>query len=261
MRTRADARQDLNVTHHVWDDSHVEVQNRQNELDGVRQARARAVDLLSGADLVVDFGSGTGTGAAELGAAAIALDSSPVMAATTAKRGIPTCLASVEAVPLRTQSVGGVRCDRVLYHLHHPEHALAEAVRVTRPNGTIVSTHPDHESMVISVPGAPDDLIALTKETRIELNYVNGRVPRLVPKMLLDLGCLGVHTEAFTVVVEDPDSKPYALPHWLRSWRDKGAIDVSDVDLETWDAAIEECRRSGGFFFTLTYLLTYGIVS
>jgi len=248
------------VTHHVWDERHVDVQDRQNEIDGVRQARARAAELLAGLGTVVDFGSGTGTGAAELAGPAIAIDSSAVMVETSQSLGVPTCQARVEAAPLRSRSVGGVRCDRVLYHLTDPERALAEAVRITRPGGRIVCTHPDHESMVIAVPGAPEHLVTLTKWSRIELNYVNGRVPRHVPAMLAALGGTDVHTEAFTVVVEDPDARPYARPHWLRSWKSKGALDVSDADLKAWDEAIEASRHGNGFFFTLTYLLTHGTV-
>lgn len=249
------------MSHHVWDERHIDVQDQQNELDGVRLARARAAELLFGLGIVVDFGSGTGTGAAELDGAAIALDFSPVMVAAASGIGVPTCQARVEAAPIRSRSVGGVRCDRVLYHLEQPEQALAEATRITRRGGKIVCTHPDHESMVIAVPGAPEHLIALTKWTRIELNYLNGRVPRRVPELLLALGCTDVHTEAFTVVVEDPDSSTYALPHWLRSWKNKRAIDVTDAELATWDDAVEASRHDNGFFFTLTYLVTHGTVS
>jgi len=245
----------------VWDERHVDVQDRQNEVDGVRQARARAFELLAGVDLVVDLGSGTGTAAAALDCLAVGIDASPVMVAASWGLGVPTCRARVEAVPIRSRSVGGVRCDRVLYHLEQPEHALGEAVRITRRGGRIVCTHPDHESMVIAVPGAPEHLVALTKWTRIELNYRNGRTPRRVPEMLVALGCVDVHTEAFTVVIEDPDSAPYALPHWLRSWKNNRAVDVTEAELAAWDDAIEASRHNDGFFFTLTYLLTHGTVS
>lgn len=248
------------VSHHVWDTRHVDVQDRQNEIGGVREARARTVELFRGFDVVVDLGSGTGSGAAELSAFAVAVDSSEVMAVESAARGVVTCRADIETLPFRSGSVDGVRCDRVLYHLERPELGLAEAVRITRPGGRIVCAHPDHESMVIAVPGAPERLIALTKWTRIELNYRSGRIPRKIPELLRSFECIDVHTEAFTVVVEDPDSRPYALPHWLRSWRRAGKIELADEDLAEWDNAIEAARHDNGFFFTLTYLLTYGTV-
>lgn len=165
------------MSHHVWDERHVEVQDRQNEIDGVGETRARTVELLKGFDVVLDLGSGTGTGAAELEGFPIAVDSSAVMVRQSAARGVITCRASVEALPFRSGSVDGIRCDRVLYHLERPELGLAEALRVTRSGGRIVCAHPDHESMVIAVPGAPEHLIALTTWTRIELNYRSGRVP------------------------------------------------------------------------------------
>ena len=108
---------------------------------------------------------------------------------------------------------------------------------------------------------APEELIALTKWTRIELNYRNGRVPRMVPAMLRRLGCVEVHTEAFAVVVEDPDDSPYALSRWLGSWKRTGKIDLADTDLMIWDQAIEAARHDNGFFVTLTYLLTHGLVA
>lgn len=246
----------MRTTRHVWDERHVEVQDRQNELDAVARSRARTAELLAGCDVVVDLGCGTGIGAVDMVGFAIGIDSSPVMVAATARLGVACCRGRVEALPIRTKSVDGVRCDRVLYHLAEPRIALAEAVRITRTGGRIVCTHPDHESMVIAVPGAPEHLVALTKWGRTELNYVNGRVARLVPEMLVDLGCRDVRTEAFTVVIHDPDALPYAFPLWLRQWADAGQVDVDREDLDRWDVAIDAARNGSGFFFTLTYLLT-----
>jgi SAM-dependent methyltransferase len=235
----------------MWDERHVDVQDRQNELEAVRQARARASELLSGADVVVDLGSGTGTTAADM-------ECPCHRDRRFTGLGVPTCRARVEAVPIRSRSVGGVRCDRVLYHLDQPEQALSEAMRITRPGGKILCTHPDHESIIIADPGAPQHLVALTKQTRIEHNYRHGRAPQRVPELLVALGCVDVHTEAFTVVIEDPDSAPYALPHWLRSSNNNGAIHITKAELAAWDDAIEASRHNNGFFFTLTYLLTHG---
>ena len=208
---------------------------------------------------MVDLGCGTGTGALDIGA--IGIDSSPTMAGAALARGVPAVCGSVEVLPVRRGSLGGVRCDRVLYHLAEPASALAEAARVLRSGGRIVCVHPDHESVVLEVPGAPDHLVALTKWVRLELNYVSGRVPRQVPRLLGEAGFDDVHTEAFTLVVEDPEEPSLALPHWLRSFRRQGRVDVTDHELAAWDAAIESARRDGGYLFTLTYLLTFGTLN
>jgi SAM-dependent methyltransferase len=243
---------------HVWDERHVRVQDRQNDLSAVRALRERTREVLAGLAPAVDLGCGTGTGALGLSAPMFGVDASATMCIEAARRGLPTCMADVRALPIRGRSVSAVRCDRVLYHLETPELALAEAARVLRPGGRIACAHPDHESIVLEVPGAPAHLLALTKRGRTDLNYQCGTVPRRVPAILLGLGFVDVRTEAFTVVAEHPDAEPFAIPLWLREWRDQGLLDVSDDELKEWDTAVDRARARGGFLFTLTYLLTYG---
>ena len=95
----------------MWDERHVDVQDRQNEVDGVRQARARALELLAGVDTSSTSAAGPVQAPRELGCFAIGIDASPVMVSASSSVGVPTCRASVEAVPIRSRSVGGVRCD------------------------------------------------------------------------------------------------------------------------------------------------------
>jgi SAM-dependent methyltransferase len=179
------------------------------------------------------------------------------MTALAHAHGLPVVRADAGALPLRTGSVRAVRCDRVLYHLAEPALALREAARVLGETGRIVCAHPDYESMVLEVPGAPTHLVALTKWTRIALNYTNGTVARKLPKLLFDLGFSNIRTEAFTEVVSDPDAPEYDVPRWLHSWRSQGKIDATDDELRQWDDAIEDARHHGGYLFTLTYLVTY----
>jgi SAM-dependent methyltransferase len=147
----------------------------------------------------------------------------------------------------------------VLYHLSDAEAALAEAARVLGPGGRIVCAHPDNESLELEVPGAREDLIALTKRTRIELNYVNGTVVRRIPHLLLSSGFVDVGTDVFTLVLDDPDELAFAVPTWLRNWTERGDVDLSAGDLEEWDEAIENARRCGGYRFTLPYLVTHAL--
>lgn len=87
------------MSHHVWDERHVEVQDGQNEVDAVRAVRARTRALLGGLDVVVDLGSGTGTGAADLSGFAVAIDSSSVMVTASAARGVASVQADVGSLP------------------------------------------------------------------------------------------------------------------------------------------------------------------
>jgi hypothetical protein len=122
-----------------------------------------------------------------------------------------------------------------------------------------VCCHPDYESFVLEVPGAPPHLVALAKRTRIELNYLNATIARRVPRLLLDLGFAGVATEAFTLIVDDPDEPSLSVPTWLRDWNERGRIALSDAELSAWDEAVDRARHEGGYLASLTYLLSHGV--
>jgi SAM-dependent methyltransferase len=248
------------MSHHAWDADHGRhIQDRQNRLAAVAESKERTVELLATHRPVVDVGCGTGEGTVALGDAAIGVDSSPAMLGIAKGRSATVVQGDATALPLRTASFGGARFDRVLYHLSEPEVALAEAARLLRPGGRIVCAHPDNESIELEVPGAREDLIALTKRTRVELNYVNGTVVRRIPNLLLSAGFVDVDTEVFTLVVDDPDEPAFAVPAWLRNWTERGDVDLSSSDLDEWDEAIEKARRRGSYRFTLPYLVTHAL--
>jgi SAM-dependent methyltransferase len=248
------------VSHFVWDARHgVEVQDRQNELPAVRAAKEYSAGLLRGGHRVLDIGCGTGRDLSDLGAGALGIDASREMVGLAAGRGATVGQADARALPFRSGSFGGVRIDRVLYHLPDPERALAEAARVLRPGGVLVCCHPDYESFVLEVPGAPAHLVALAKRTRIDLNYLDAAIPRRVPRLLLELGLRDVTTEAFALVVADPDEPSLSVPTWLRDWRDRGRITLTDDELSAWDHAVDRARDEGGYLASLTYLLTHGV--
>ena len=96
---------------------------------------------LSGTDLVVDVGAGTGALLGAIRAAAptartVALDASAEMLQVARmRREASAVLADALALPLANASADAVILAYVLFHLADPVHALAEAARVLRPGG------------------------------------------------------------------------------------------------------------------------------
>jgi len=96
---------------------------------------------LSGTDLVVDVGAGTGALLGAIRAAAptartVALDASAEMLQVArARREASAVLADALALPLANASADAVILAYVLFHLADPLQALAEATRVLRPGG------------------------------------------------------------------------------------------------------------------------------
>jgi SAM-dependent methyltransferase len=105
------------------------------------QLLASSPHRLSGR-LVLDAGAGTGvasTALAHLGARVMAVDLSADMLAWDAPARPPAVVADVTRLPLADNSIDDVVAAFVYNHLTHPERALTETVRVTRPGGALVA--------------------------------------------------------------------------------------------------------------------------
>ena len=79
---------------------------------------------------------------------------------TPAARRAPTSDAGArtgEAIPLRTDSVGGCRIDRVLQHVADPAAVLSEAFRCVRPGGLLTVFEPDWLSLQFPSAGFGPD--------------------------------------------------------------------------------------------------------
>lgn len=89
---------------------------------------------------VLDVGCGEGELASHLPDGCwVGVDNSAVMLSQAPE---PKCLAEATALPLPDASVSSVALLYVLYHLHDPGRALAEAYRVLRPGGVVVVAAP-----------------------------------------------------------------------------------------------------------------------
>lgn len=98
---------------------------------------------------VLDVGAGTGVGSQalqEAGAHPIALDLSHDMLAWQRRQRPPALVASVLAVPVRTDSMDDLFASFVLNHLSDPVTAMRELARPVRPDGAFLATTYSNES-------------------------------------------------------------------------------------------------------------------
>ena len=228
----------------------------------VRAMKRRALELLAGADPVLDVGCGPGGDVAELGGRGIGLDASMAMCAIASGRGVTVCRGDAHALPFATGSVGGVRTDRVLQHVGDPDGVLDEVVRIARPGSRVVLVEPDQETLVIEVPGVGRHLTDRLKALRRDVGYRNGRLASTLPAALRARGVTDVTaepfglllTEPFELLLTDPDDA-FGLPTWPAHWRALGGFD--DADLAAWDRAMGRARVEG-MVYAVTFLVVAG---
>jgi SAM-dependent methyltransferase len=100
---------------------------------------------------LLDVGSGLGDlcawARARLDGQIVAVDSSPRMVELAALAGVTAIRADMRQLPFPNGSFDCVVATAVLYHVHDPERAIAEAARVLAPAGLLlVTTGSDDES-------------------------------------------------------------------------------------------------------------------
>jgi SAM-dependent methyltransferase len=105
----------------------------------------------------LEIGVGTGADAIELAGRhrieVVGVDSSVAMIDEARRRGLAQALvADAHALPFESDRFDGAWADRTFQHLAESETALAELVRVVRPDGVVVVADPDHGTQVVNIP-------------------------------------------------------------------------------------------------------------
>jgi hypothetical protein len=90
------------------------------------------------------------------------------------------------------------------------------------------------------------------KRFRRDRGYRNGTLARRVPALLAGMGLHDVITEAFPLVLTDPEDA-FGLPGWPRYW----APSFSEGEIAEWERAVRE-HREGEFVYALLYLVIAG---
>lgn len=164
----------------------------------VRAYKDRTYALLADGDSVLDVGCGPGVDLAGLGLErAVGVDPSATMCSRARAAGAAVFQGWAEALPFRDAAFGAARSDRMLQHATDPAAAIGEMFRVVRRGGRVVAAEPDQESLVIALPGVPDDLTDRVKALRRDIGYRNGRLASRLPEMLSATGLVDITVEGF----------------------------------------------------------------
>lgn len=190
----------------------------------VRQRLLRHLDRINGMTRVeryLDLGCGTGAllEQARLRFPQVAgADASTSMLGLARRRGLSVVKGDLVQLPFGDNSFDAVTCISVLHHLHTPEDALTEMVRVCRPGGVIVTDHDPSNEFLLKWPkvnrlfrkffrheewvgetfaakGAMDQQTWHKVEQAAEYHAGPGMNPRMLAAHLRKLGCTDVRVE------------------------------------------------------------------
>jgi ubiquinone/menaquinone biosynthesis C-methylase UbiE len=164
--------------------------------------------------------------------------------------------ADATALPFESGSFDACRCERLFEHLHDPEKALSEMVRVAKSGGRILALDSDWGSLSID-----------TNEIEAERRYArsfgehmanNGYSGRRLYRMFKQQGLLDVTAQMCGVPFTD-----YALARQvmiLDRYEPQAVASgvVTAQDLDRLHTSWEQANADGGFFASMSMILVSG---
>ncbi|MDH7569387.1 MAG: methyltransferase domain-containing protein [Armatimonadota bacterium] len=238
-------------------------------LPSIRAYKRRTFDVLRlqpGAH-VLEVGCGTGVDAVELarfvgpGGRVLGVDSSEVMVTEALRRRpedgqvVEYRLADAHSLPLPADSFDGCRADRVFQHLHSPEQALAEMIRVTRPGGWVAVSDTDWGTLVVDASDV--------ETTRRVAHFCGGLathayIGRRLPGMVKRSGLHAVGFEALPIVFDNLTDAQRVLGLGTVARMAAAAGVISAEAMRAWVSDLEEAAAEGRFFCAICGFLAYG---
>ena len=225
--------------------------------------KARIAELLQPVEggRYLEVGVGTGADALALasahGVAVVGVDSSQTMVDEARRRGLREALvADAASLPFDDAGFDGSWADRTFQHLAEPEAALAEVVRVTKPQGRVVIADPDYETQVVDIP----DLDLARRVLRFRADHLlrNGTLAHRMAGLVARAGLVDVAVEAVPVVLRDPAAIDNAmgLRTWAATANERGFLEPEDVT--EWERMIDEAITEGRFLYAFSIFVTAG---
>lgn len=184
----------------------------------LRRATRPALEVTSGG-AVLDVGCGPADVLVQLAEdrpdlQCVGVDTSRTMARAARDEGrargtgLQVVVGSALALPFRSGTFDAVRTERVLQWLEDPAPAVAEMIRVTRPDGTVVAIDTDWRTMAIDLGDRRLESVLAGAIALRPGASVGGRLRNL----LLDAGLDEVEETAATAVITDWDPDEREAP-------------------------------------------------
>lgn len=216
---------------------------------------------------ILDIGCGTGNDVRTLASTVgmsgrvVGVDTSEAMITEAWKRSegsnlpVEYRLGDAHQLDFADNTFDGCRADRTFQHLETPHKALAEMLRVARPEARIVIAEPDWETLVVDASNR-----ALTRSI---LNFScdsihNGWLGRQLPVLFKASGLKNIAVVPQTVIFTD-----YALANQI--FQLQGAVQraqetgvVSAAEGAHWLNDLNERSQTGRFFSAITGFIVCG---
>jgi ubiquinone/menaquinone biosynthesis C-methylase UbiE len=165
-------------------------------------------------------------------------------------------LGDATRLPFVDNSFDAARSERLFQHLDHPEQALAEMIRVTRPGGRIVVLDTDWATASIAHPEI--DVERMLARVRAERYVRNGYAARTLYRLFREQRLQEIELMPLPLLVTE---------HVLA--RELGVLDqveelalamgaISLGDLALWLDGLLESETTGTFLASVTMLLVVG---
>jgi ubiquinone/menaquinone biosynthesis C-methylase UbiE len=229
--------------------------------------KRQLLDLLAPAPglRVLDVGCGTGDDvramAALVGPAgkSVGVDNSRLMIDEARRRagdGDPAVefhVAEATALPFADGTFDACRADRSLMHVPDARRVLAEMARVTKPGGRVAAYEVDFETLVI----APGERGLARRLVHFWCDgFRDGWLGRRIPAILLDLGLSELQVIPHTLRLTPALALPFLGAATVERAVEAGTVTADEG--RAWLEGLDEARRSGRLFSTLTGFLVAG---
>jgi ubiquinone/menaquinone biosynthesis C-methylase UbiE len=164
--------------------------------------------------------------------------------------------ADATALPFESDFFDSCRSERVFQHLINPERALSEIIRVTKPEGLIVTLDTDWGTFSIDTRDV--DIERSLARVHAERGLHNGYAGRQLYRLLRQHGLADINVELHPLMATD-----YAFVRQTSLLDETEEIAISEGlvtqdDLKHWRENLELASANGTFFASIIQVLAVG---